>query len=113
VTGDDATCEEATDLLGVGLTTVAVKQGLGRFGARQIPPARARQMIEDGARTALNNLKAVAPYDPGKPCEIVVEFTRTEAFDEYRRKPGVEVTGDRRLASRAGDWWAAWRQFFE
>jgi D-amino peptidase len=113
VTGDDTTCVEAKELLGPGLTTVAVKQGLGRYGARQIPPMRARQMIEEGARTALRDLKSVAPYNPGAPCEIVVEFTRTEAFDEYCRKPGVEVTGDRRLASRAGDWWSAWRQFFD
>src|SRR6266487_1005146 len=37
VTGDRATCREATALLGSGLTTVAVKDGLGRYSARQIP----------------------------------------------------------------------------
>ncbi len=112
VTGDQATCQEAKDLLGQGLTTVAVKQGLGRYSARQIPPRRVREMIEEGARAALRDLKAVAPYNPGSPCEIMVEFTRTEAFDEYRRKPAVEVVGDRRIVSRADDWWSAWRQFF-
>src|SRR5580765_5414688 len=45
VTGDRATCEEGTALLGDGLTTVAVKEGLGRFGARQIPALRARELI--------------------------------------------------------------------
>src|SRR5947207_6546435 len=58
VTGDDAVCAEARDLLGPGLTTVAVKQGLGRYTARQIPPARARELIEAGARQALGDLKA-------------------------------------------------------
>src|SRR5689334_8018010 len=47
VTGDEAVCEEGSDLLGPGLTTVAVKWGLGRFSARQIPPLRARELIED------------------------------------------------------------------
>ncbi|MGH2389626.1 MAG: M55 family metallopeptidase [Chloroflexota bacterium] len=112
VTGDDVTCREAADLLGPALTTVAVKQGLGRFSARQIPPVRARQLIEEGARAALRDLKAVTPYNPGKPAEIVVEFTRTEAFDEYRRKPGTEVTGDRTLTTRSDDWWTAWQRFF-
>jgi D-amino peptidase len=112
VTGDDVTCAEAKVLLGDGLTTVAVKQGLGRYGARQIPPRRTRLMIEAGARDALRDLRAVAPYKPGRPSEIVVEFTRTEAFDEYRRKPGVEIIGERKLASRADDWWTTWRQFF-
>ena len=112
VTGDQATCREATDLLGPRLTTVAVKQGLGRFGARQIAPLRVREMIEAGARAALGDLGAVAPYDPGKPSEIMVEFTRTEALEEYVRKPNVALVGDRRVVSRADDWWAAWRQFF-
>src|SRR5436190_15653870 len=64
VTGDDAVCREAAELLGSGLTTVAVKTGLGRFSARQFPPLRAREMIEDGARRALQDLSAVEPYDP-------------------------------------------------
>src|SRR5947208_10916261 len=53
VTGDEATCREATELLGAGLTTVAVKRGLGRFSARQLAPVRARELIEEGAKRAL------------------------------------------------------------
>ena len=112
VAGDDAVCREATDLLGAGLTTVPVKWGLGRFGARQLPALRAREVIEDGARRALSGLDAVAPYDPGRPSEITVEFTKTDAFDEARRKPGVEEAGERTIISRADDWWSAWKQFF-
>ena len=112
VTGDRASCDEATALLGAGLTTVAVKQGLGARSARMIPPARARELIEDGARRALSNLDAVRPYDPGRPSEITVEFTKTDGFDEVRRKPGVEEAGERRIVSRADDWWSAWKQFF-
>src|SRR5881275_3638367 len=42
VTGDQAACREGRELLGDGLTTAAVKKGLGRFSARQLPAARAR-----------------------------------------------------------------------
>jgi D-amino peptidase len=112
VTGDEATCTEGRDLLGPGLTTVAVKRGLGRFSARQVAPLRARELIEDGARRALADLAAVAPYDPGRPCEIRVELTATSATDEYRRKPGVEIVDSRQIVSRADDWWSAWQQFF-
>ena len=94
------------------MTTVAVKRGLGRFSARQVPPQRARELIEAGARHTLADLSAVAPYDPGKPCEIRVELTTTSAADEYRRKHGVETVGSREIVSRADDWWTAWRQFF-
>jgi D-amino peptidase len=112
VTGDAAVCREGRELLGPGLTTVEVKQGIGRFSARQLPALRARELIEEGARKALSDLGAVTPYDPGSPCEIRVEFTRTDACDEYARKPGVERTDDRMIVSRADDWWSAWRQFF-
>jgi D-amino peptidase len=112
VTGDQAVCEEGRDLLGQGLTTVAVKRGLGRFSARQIPPVRARELIEDAAKNALSDLGAVAPYDPGSPCEIRVELTSTRAADDYRRKHGVEIVNSREIVSRADTWWSAWQQFF-
>jgi D-amino peptidase len=112
VTGDRAVCEEATELLGSGLTTVAVKEGLGRFGARQIPPLRARELIEDGATRALQKLDAVAPYDPGRPCEIEVELTTTDAARSFVRKPEVEQLDPRKIRVRADDWWTAWQKFF-
>ena len=46
VTGDDVVCAEASELLGPGLKTLAVKQGLGRFSARHLSPARARTLLE-------------------------------------------------------------------
>jgi D-amino peptidase len=112
VTGDDAVCKEATELLGTGLTTVSVKQGLGGRSARMITPARARDLIEEGAKAALKDLEAVKPYDPGKPCEIKVEFKSTGPVQKLRFQPGIEFPDDRTLVSRADDWWTAWKQFF-
>ena len=77
VTGDDAACREAKELLGDGLTAVSVKQGLGGRSARMLVPSRARELIEEGTKTALADLKAVPPYDPGKPCEVKVEYKST------------------------------------
>ena len=91
VTGDDAVCREGRELLGEGLTTVAVKQGLGRNSARNIAPQRAREMIEDGAERALADLSAVAPYDPGHPCEIEVDLMGSHLVEPYRFRHGIEV----------------------
>jgi D-amino peptidase len=112
VTGDAAVCREATDLLGEGLVAVAVKQGLGRFSARQVAPQRARELIEDGARRALADLRAVEPYDPGRPCEIAVDFNHADGVEKYMHRAGVEIAGPRRIVSRGDDWWSAWRKFF-
>jgi D-amino peptidase len=112
VTGDGAACREATELLGDGLTTVAVKWGIGRNSARNIAPLRARELIEEGARNALKNLDAVKPYDPGRPVEIEVQFLTPSEVDKYRGRQGVEVTGPESIVSRAADWWTAWRQLY-
>ena len=112
VTGDEAVCREGRDLLGDGLRTVAVKQGLGRFSARQIAPARARELIEDAARLALADLHAVPPYRLESPVEIEVDFSTSDQVEAYRWRGGVEVVGPRQIVSRADDWWTAWKQFF-
>jgi D-amino peptidase len=112
VTGDEAVCREATELLGDGLTTVAVKRGLGQSSARQLPPLKARELIEDGAKQALKDLSAVKPYDPGRPCEIQIEFHTPARLVEYRNRKGVEQLDAHTLVSRADDWWTAWSQFY-
>jgi D-amino peptidase len=112
VTGDEAVCREATALLGDAVTTVSVKEGLGTYSARMLAPKRARELIEAGAEQALSDPSAVAPYDPGKPCEIKVEYKGTAAPQKLRFQPGVELVDDRMIVSRADDWWTAWKQFF-
>jgi D-amino peptidase len=112
VTGDRATCNEARALLGDGLTTVEVKVGLGRFSARSKTAQAARELIEDGAKRALKDLKAVQPYRPGSPCEIKIEFTFVDRLLEYRNRRGVEQLDDLTLVSKADDWWSAWSQFY-
>jgi D-amino peptidase len=112
VTGDEASCREGKELLGDGLTTVAVKKGIGQTSARMIVPARARELIEEGAKQALSDLKAVAPYDPGQPCEVKVEYKNTTAARQMRFQHGVELLDDRTIVSSADDWWTAWKQFF-
>jgi D-amino peptidase len=112
VTGDEACCREAKALLGEGLTTVAVKKGLARFSARQFPAPKARELIEAGARASLGDVMAVAPYKVGSPCEILVDFNTSDQVEKLRYRPGVEITESRQIASRADDWWTAWRQFF-
>jgi D-amino peptidase len=112
VTGDRAVCREGRELLGDGVTTVEVKEGIGRFSARMKTPREARELIEAGAQKALSDLSAVAPYDPGKPSEIAIEFTTPDRLQEYRNRKSVEVTGPCSLVVRGDDWWSAWSDFF-
>jgi len=110
VTGDTATCREATGLLGNGLTTVAVKQGLSRYSARQIPPVRARQMIEEGAKKALQDLAAVKAYVPARPTTITIELESVDKAAGFRGRQGVEIVEPLKVVSRGDDWMQAWDQ---
>jgi len=112
VTGDQTACAEGEELLGDGLTTVQVKRGTGVQSGRSLVPSRAREAIEAGAKQALSDLNAVHPYDPGKPCEIKVEYKRTSPVDKLRYRVGVERLDARTIVSRGDDWWTAWKQFF-
>ena len=112
VTGDEATCRESRALLGEGLTTVAVKRGLSRYSARQVPPVRARQMIEEGARSALGNLRAVKPYIPARPCTITIELSTVDSADQFRGRYGVKLAEPLKVVSQGDDWMQAWNQIW-
>ena len=93
VTGDEAVCNEGRELLGNGLTTVAVKT------RRSAPPPRARsrrsargELIEEGAREALADLKAVPPWDPGGRA-------RSRSSSRTRTRPTCCASGPASTAS--------------
>lgn len=113
VTGDEATCNEARDLIGNGLTTVAVKKGLSRYSARQIPPIRARKMIEEGAARALQNLRATKPYVPARPTTITIELSTVDSASEFRGRHNVELVEPLKVISRGKDWLEAWNNFWK
>jgi len=112
VTGDEAVVREARTLLGPGLTSVAVKRGLSRYSARQIPPPRAQAMIEDGVKRALRNVNAVKPYVPARPTTITIELSTVDSADQFRGRHGVEIVEPLKVVSRGKDWMEAWNQIW-
>ena len=98
-------------VLGENLTTVAVKRGLSRFSARNIPPVRARQMIEEGAFQALQNISAVKPYVPTKPTKITVELTSADKAADFMGRHGVTIEDTQlKVVSEGDNWMQAWDQ---
>ena len=108
-TGDLAACREAKELLGDGLTTVAVKTGLSKYSARQIAPQRAREMIEEAAYQTLQHLDAVEPYVPASPVTITVEFGHYDTMMRYLPRKDVEFDQPaQKMISRGKTWLEAW-----
>jgi D-amino peptidase len=113
VTGDEATCREARELVGPGLAAVAVKKGLTRYSARNIPPKRARQMIEDGVREALSSREWVKPYVPAKPTTISFDLGSVDHAAQFMGRPNVEFPDPLKVVSRGKDWMQAWDQIWK
>jgi len=112
VSGDEAVAREVKALLGNGLTTVAVKRGFTRYSARQIPPIRARKMIEDGVVESLRDLKAVKPYVPARPTTITIDLGTVDSADQFRGRQAVEIVEPLKVVSRGRDWLEAWNQIW-
>lgn len=112
ITGDEATCREGQALLGAGLHAVSVKRGLGRYSARQTPPAQARRMIEEGARIAASSKPGTTPYIPAAPTTITVELGLVEHAKDFRGRPGIEFVEPLKVLSRGKDWMEAWNNFW-
>ena len=108
VTGDEATCRESREILGDDAVCVAVKKGLSRYSARQIPPVRARQMIEDGAREALSRATKGRVYAPAGPTTITIEVETVDKVGQFRGREGVEIAEPLKVRARGKNWMEAW-----
>ena len=62
VTGDEATCREATKFFGPNCVTVAVKEGISREAAILYPFDETRRALYEGARRAVAAIKKCKPY---------------------------------------------------
>ncbi|GAA3441876.1 M55 family metallopeptidase [Planomonospora venezuelensis] len=102
VTGDEAVCEEARELLG-DVETVAVKNGIDRFSAELLPPAVAHARIREAASRALGRLADFRPYTVEPPYTLAVEWNSTAIAAGCAVIPGVRATGPRHTEFTTGD----------
>jgi D-amino peptidase len=112
ITGDEATCREGRQLLGDQLATVAVKKGLSRYSARNIPPIRARQLIQDGVTKALKNRNWPKPYVPTGPTTITIDLSTVDSANQFKGKHNVELVDPLKVVSKGKDWYEAWNNFW-
>jgi len=72
VTGDEAACREARDLLGDDLPTVAVKKGIHREAAIMLAAEETRPLLIEGAKKAVEALPHLKPYKIKLPVHVRV-----------------------------------------
>jgi len=112
VSGDQATVQEVTELLGPKVIGATVKWGLGRFSARNLAPADARLLIESKVYECLSARDFPPPYKPDPPVTFRVELATVDQASVFNGRAGVAITGPRTVESTGETFWQAWDQFW-
>jgi D-amino peptidase len=97
VSGDQAVCDEARQLLG-DIETAVVKWASGRMAAECFAPQIAQQIIQDCAARAVSRLstgQVPAPLNITSPIRLVVDFVQSEMADKAMLLPGSQRDGRR------------------
>jgi D-amino peptidase len=95
VTGDIRAVEQTREFVGDAAVGVAVKEGLSTFSALHMHPAKAQQMIREGAEAAVKAVSQVEPFKLPANATIDIEFDHQTRADQASYIPGVERGGER------------------
>lgn len=83
VTGDVATCHEAHEFLGSDIVTVAVKEAFSPEYGKLLAPAKAHELIREGARKAMQRAKSYKPYAIETPIRGRLRFPDKSTADAF------------------------------
>ena len=110
LSGEQDACREAEELV-PGITTAAVKEGLGRGSAISLSAQAARQRIREGIAAAVTQHRqnrsrsgpsaAIAPLVWPGPYELEKRFFHTDTADAEMNKAGAERVDAQRVRFRS------------
>lgn len=104
VSGDEAACREAEALI-PGITTVAVKKGLGRNCAISLSAQEARRRIREGVAVAVKRQKEspLPPYSVPGPYLLEKRYFHTDVADAAARHHLAERVDSQTVRLRSDD----------
>lgn len=103
VTGDRKVTQEAQDILGK-VQTVSVKEGVGRYAAACLNPARARALIREAAKEALGRVPEFRPFLIPPPITLEIGFANTGMTEMPELIPGVKRTDGLTLSFQSNNY---------
>jgi D-amino peptidase len=113
ISGDQAACSEASELLGP-IETVVVKRAGGRMAAECLAPEAAHKQIEEAAKRAIRQFKlgrSPESWRPTEPVTVAVELVTSEMADRAELFPTVTRLDGRRIEFSAENVLLAYRIF--
>ena len=110
ITGDRTAVDEAQATL-PWITTVAVKEAIGRYAVNSQSPAAARAAIRAGARAAINSVAQARPFTFEPPLTLEIDTAGTANADFIELMPGFARTGGRTVRFVSDDYPSLFRAF--
>lgn len=108
VVGDKAATEEARELLGPNLKTVAVKESFSRTSARILPVERALALIRGTAKSAIEGPHP-EPFVIAPPVTVGIEFMTSLQAQAASTLPNARLVGGRGVEWTGKDMLAAFK----
>ncbi len=95
LSGDEAACNEAKDLV-PEISTVSVKQGLGRNCAISLSAKESCRRIREGIRKALceHSHRPISPLKWDPPYVLEKRFFHTDTVDRLSKLPNIEIVDE-------------------
>ncbi len=109
LSGDDQVCRQAREILGGGVVTVEVKQGVGRYAARLAPRDEARLRLKNGAREALERRAGARPFVLAPPLSFELGLLNSGQAEYPSWLPGIRRIDARTLGFSANDYLEGFR----
>jgi D-amino peptidase len=109
LSGDEETCNQAKSILGSGLVTTAVKQGVGRYAARLLPAVEARKRLKEDAREALLKKDKISIFKLNPPFHFELEFLNSSQAEMPSLVPQVQRVDARKVTFTTADYFEGFR----
>ena len=109
VSGDRAACEQAKEVLGDKVMTAQVKEAIGRYAAKNLSFEKARQLIRQQAKAAIEKRKEMKPYKLAAPYRFELAYLRSSQADNVMALPGVKRISPRAVQIESDDYVMGYR----
>jgi len=104
IAGDKAVCEQAKELLGEKVVTVAVKEGIGKRAAKSLPQHKAHETIRAQVKVALEKRKEAKAYKLNAPYKFEMAYFRSSQAEGPALIPGVKRINPKTVQFETNDY---------
>lgn len=103
IAGDKAVCEQAREILGEKISTVAVKEGIGRYAAKTLSLQKSHQIMRQQVKDALVKYKQIKPYKLNPPYRFELTYLRSSQAEMAMLLPNMKRTDARAVQIESDD----------